>query len=148
MNALKPRGIWTMVYDENRPQPVTFFPPASDGAEQPVLQSVPAAARLKTIIHLHSLVFNHMISQSVENSIILLIIRTVDLTSQLNQQIFRQWPVQVGQMGSTPAWGGNGNSRHVPCSKPGLHCHITILIVINIIDIHHHQYHHHHNLLI
>ena len=31
--------------------------------------------------------------------------------------------VQVGRMGYVPAYGGNGNSRNVSCSKPSLHCH-------------------------
>ena len=30
--------------------------------------------------------------------------------------------VQVGRMGYVPAYGGNGNSRNVSCSKPSLHC--------------------------
>ena len=30
--------------------------------------------------------------------------------------------VQVGWMGYVPAYGGNGNSRNVSCSKPSLHC--------------------------
>ena len=31
--------------------------------------------------------------------------------------------VQVGRMGYVPAYGGNGNSRHITsCSKPSLHC--------------------------
>ena len=31
--------------------------------------------------------------------------------------------VQVGRMGYVPAYGGNGNSRNLWCSKPSLHCH-------------------------
>ena len=31
--------------------------------------------------------------------------------------------VQVGRMGYIPAYGDNGNSRNVSCSKPSLHCH-------------------------
>ena len=31
--------------------------------------------------------------------------------------------MQLGRMGYVPAYGGNGNSRNVSCSKPSLHCH-------------------------
>ena len=30
--------------------------------------------------------------------------------------------MQVGRTGCVPAYGGNGNSRNVSCSKPSLHC--------------------------
>ena len=30
--------------------------------------------------------------------------------------------VQVGPMGYVPSYGGDGNSRNLSCSKPGLHC--------------------------
>ena len=31
-------------------------------------------------------------------------------------------PLLGGRMGYVPAYGGNGNSRNVSCSKPSLHC--------------------------
>ena len=31
--------------------------------------------------------------------------------------------MQLGRMGYVPAYGSNGNSRNVSCSKPSLHCH-------------------------